>query len=106
MTQEDRRSRRVSLVQEQSNSGLRVSEWCRQKSVNEKTFRRWKRNLTTEEILKVTAPLPVGWCQIQAKLTPEKAASLKLLVNGRVTIELQPGFDHQMLREVLAVLCP
>lgn len=106
MTREDRKSRRDSLVQEQSNSGLRVAEWCRQKSVNEKTFRRWKRNMTTEEILKVTAPLPVGWCQIQAKPMTEKAASLKLLVNGRVTIELQPGFDHQMLREVLSVLCP
>ena len=106
MTREDRKSRRDSYVQEQVSSGLRVAEWCRQKSVNEKTFRRWKRNLTTEEILKVTAPLPVGWCQIQAKPTTEKAASLKLLVNGHVMIELQSGFDHQMLREVLSVLCP
>ena len=107
MTQEERRSSRVSPVQEQSNSGLRVAEWCRQKTINEKTFRRWKRNLTTDEILKVTAPLPAGWCQIQAKPTTLKAASsLKLLVNGRVTIELQSGFDHQMLREVLSVLCP
>lgn len=34
------RANRAKLVEEASISGLRVAEWCRQKTINEKTFLR------------------------------------------------------------------
>jgi len=105
MTQDKRRKNWKRLVDEQSNSGLNVAEWCRQKALNDKTFRRWKRKLTANSTSNIPA-MPAGWCQIQAKPTAERSASLKLLVNGQVSIELQSGFDHQLLLEVLGILCP
>ena len=73
--------------------------------INEKTFRRWKRDLTTHELAE-GAVLPAGWCQIQAKpMTPQRPGSMKLVVDCRIAIELQSGFDRQLLQDVLAVIC-
>jgi hypothetical protein len=105
MTRGRRRADWARLVEEQSSSGLRVAEWCRQKTINEKTFRRWKRNLTTK-VLNATEATPAGWCQVQPKTKIEPAGCLKLVINNRVAIELQAGFDHQLLQEVLGILCP
>jgi len=30
---------------------------------------------------------------------------MKLVVDGRIAIELQSGFDRQLLQDVLAVIC-
>lgn len=105
MTRGRRRADWAKLVGEQNSSGLRVAEWCRQKTINEKTFRRWKRNLTTKELTGGEAT-PAGWCQVQAKTKAEPAGCMKLVINDRVAIELQAGFDHQLLQEVLGILCP
>lgn len=106
MTRAKRRASWARQIREQSNSGLNIAEWCRQKSINDKTFRRWKRILTIEESKTPAAAAPTGWCQVQPKIAAEKPASLKLVVNNQITIELEPGFNPKLLREVLAVLCP
>lgn len=106
MTRENRRANWAKLVQEQNGSGLNAAAWCRKKELNEKAFRRWKRNLKPAEISSADAPLPAGWCQIQSKQAAPKTVSLKLVVHDKIAIELQSGFDHQLLREVLAVLYP
>jgi len=106
-TRENRRASWARIVQEQINSGQSVSIWCQEKSINEKTFRRWKRDLTTHELAE-GAVLPAGWCQIQAKpITSNKlvASNIKLVIDGRIAIELQSGFDRQLLQEVLVVIC-
>ena len=106
MTRAKRRTSWARQVREQISSGLSISEWCRQKSVNDKTFRRWKRILTSEESKTPAAAAPAGWCQVQTKPAAEKSASLKLVVKGQITIELEPGFSQELLRTVLAVICP
>jgi len=106
MTRAKRRTSWARQVREQINSGLSISEWCRQKSVNDKTFRRWKRILTNEDSKNPIAATPAGWCQVQTKPAAEKAGSLKLVVKGQITIELEPGFSQEMLHAVLAVICP
>ena len=106
MTRAKRHASWARQIREQINSGLSIAEWCRQKSINDKTFRRWKRILTIEESKKPVTAAPTGWCQVQSKIAVEKPASLKLVVNNQVTIELEPGFNPELLQEVLAVLCP
>ncbi len=101
---EKRRADWCQKIEEQSHSEMSIVKWCRQKAINEKTFRRWKRTLKSEE--KPNAVPPVGWCQVQSKPATVKTTSLKLVVNNQITIELQPGFDPQLLRDALAVLCP
>ena len=65
MTKERRRADWAKKIEEQQQSGLSITKWCQQKGINDKTFRRWKRNLKTKE--KIQAESPVGWCQVQAK---------------------------------------
>jgi hypothetical protein len=68
---------------------------------NEKTFRRWKWELTRPE-----AARPVSWCPVQAKArTGEKAEGMRLIIDGRITFEVETGFDRQLLQDVLAVIC-
>jgi len=104
MTKERRRADWARKIEEQSRSGLSIAKWCQQKGINDKTFHRWKSNLKAKEKIKET--LPSGWCQIQTKPVAVKTAGLKLVVNNRITIELQIGFDPQLLRDVLGVLNP
>jgi len=92
------------LVEEQSSSGQSAAAWCRAKSINVKTFGRWKRNLTNAKDQKPPEAPPAGWCQIQAKPAEEKASGLKLVIDGRVTIELEPDFNRRLLLEVLEIL--
>lgn len=104
MTKEERRASWAKKIQTQSRSGLSIAKWCQQNGINDKTFHRWKSNLKTKE--KTQAASSDGWCQIQAKPTVIRAAKLTIVVNGQITIELQTGFDPQLLQNVLAVLCP
>lgn len=100
MTKEQRQTDWAKRIEEQRHSGLSITKWCQKHGINDKTFYKWKHTLKTN------AESPAGWCQIQAKPVPAKTVVLKLVVNHQITIELQPGFDPQLLREVLAVLCP
>ncbi len=85
---EKRRADWFQKIEEQRHSDISIVKWCGQKAINEKTFRRWKRTLKSEEKTNVTPP--VGWCQVQTKPTTVKTASLKLVVNNQITIKLQP----------------
>jgi len=108
MTKERRRADWARKLEEQSRSGLSINQWCQQKGINDKTFRRWKSNLKIKEKIQETlaAATPTGWCQVQTKPADEKPASLKLVVNNQITIELERGFNPELLREILAALCP
>lgn len=104
MTKEQRHAEWAKKIDAQRRSGLNMRKWCLQQSINEKTFSRWKRTLKTEKQSK--PPPPEGWCQVQTKPAVEKPTCLKLVVNNQITIELVPGFNPELLREILAVLCP
>ena len=106
MTRAKRQSNWARQIREQSNSGLSIPEWCRQKSINDKTFRRWKRNLTIKEEKTKSAAAPAEWCDVQVKPVVEKSDRLKLVISDRMTIELESGFNQDLLRDVLRVVCP
>ena len=99
MTRAERRAAWQRKIKAQEQSGKSVAAWCREKSINYKTFLRWKRNLKTKN-----TSAPEGWCEVQAKPATKTIGSLKLVIDERITVELQSGFDRQLLREVLAVI--
>lgn len=99
MTRAERRASWQRKIKAQEQSGKSIAAWCREKSINDKTFRRWKRNLKPK-----SSSVPDGWCEVQPRPAVKSSGSLKLVIDERITIELQSGFDRQMLREVLAVL--
>lgn len=74
------------------NSGLSIAAWCRQNDENYHRFLYWRRRLQP-------ALSPGGHF---VELTLESPA-LALACNG-VTLQIERGFDRELLREVLAVL--
>ena len=104
MTKARHRTEWAKKIEAQRQSGLSITKWCQKHGVNDKTFYKWKRTLKTNDQT-ITEP-PTGWCQVQPKPAATELTVLKLTVNNRITIELQPGFDPQLLRDVLTVLCP
>ncbi len=118
MTQKQRRVLWARKIEEQRSSGLSIRKWCQQQSINDKTFLRWKRILKRERpadvpaspqpsqpVYPVVPAAPEGWYQIQTKPSAALSNGLKLVVNDRITIELQSDCDRQLLQEVLAVIC-
>lgn len=118
MTQRQRRVVWARKIEEQRSSGLSIRKWCQEQSINNKTFLRWKRILKRERsaeaaatsqpsqpVYPVVPAAPEGWYQIQTKPSAALSSGLKLVVNDRITIELQPDCDRQLLQEVLAVIC-
>jgi hypothetical protein len=94
------------LIDEQANSGQSATAWCHEKGINVKTFGRWKHSLWQADEKQLPAETRAGWCQIiQAKPVVAPADGLKLVIDGRITIELEPKFNHALLAEVLEVLC-
>lgn len=73
-------------------SGLSIAAWCRQNDENYHRFLYWRRRLQP-------AAKPGGHF---VELTLESPA-LALACNG-VTLQIERGFDHELLREVLSVL--
>jgi hypothetical protein len=99
MTRAERRAYWQRRIKAQEKSGKSIAAWCREKSINYKTFHRWKRNLKSK-----SSSVPEGWCEVEPKPTAKPAGSLRLVIDERITIELQSGFDRQLLREVLTVI--
>lgn len=73
-------------------SGLSIAAWCRQNDEGYHRFLYWRRRLQQ-------AAKPCGHF---VELTLESPA-LALACNG-VTLQIERGFDHDLLREVLSVL--
>ena len=99
MTRQELRAYWQQKIEEQKQSGINIAAWCRENSLNNKTFRRWKRNLKS-----TSAAIPEGWCQVQAAPVTKSTGSLTLVVDERISIELTTGFDHQLLKDVLSVI--
>ena len=74
------------------NSGLSIAAWCRQNDENYHRFLYWRKRLQQ-------GAKPCGHF---VELTLESPA-LALACNG-VTLQIERGFDRDLLREVLSVL--
>jgi len=87
-------------------SGISMRAWCKAHDISEKNLSRWKRKLTVEtggaqEIQKA----PDGWCEVETKRTKQAIPSgIKLEINDQIRIELNRGFDHNLMREVIEAL--
>lgn len=87
-------------------SGLTMRAWCKANDISEKNLSRWKRKIAieaggTQEIQKA----PDGWCEVKTKPAKQILPSgIKLEINEQISIELNRGFDHTLLREVVEAL--
>jgi hypothetical protein len=77
-------------------SGLSQAEYCRRHGLSIKTFCYRKRTIGKAPLSLVEIPLVAPVC------SPSKP--LSLAVGTRYTIQIEPGFDADTLRELLEVL--
>ena len=73
-------------------------EYCKQHGLNLKTFAYWRRRFKTDRPGVKLVQLPAGALQQQA------GSALRVIVDGRYTIEVLDGFRPATLGSVLEVL--
>jgi hypothetical protein len=106
MMQTERAKYWKEQVESWQSSGVKMRAWCKANEISEKNLSRWKRKIAIEaggiqEIQKA----PDGWCEVNT--TPAKQilpSGIKLEINEQIRIELNHGFDHTLLREVVEAL--
>jgi len=80
-----------------------VSQWCGENDVNIHNFRYWVSRINTLDQRVQTLQAP-KWTAVTPKVISTYAnTSLKLLL-GSVTIEVEKGFDPELLKDVIVIL--
>ena len=110
----DRRERWRALVEEQRQSGMSVSVFCRERSIPPSSFFAWRRKLDTRpKVRPVVAPdgdagFAAGFTRV--KLLQETAAvapaesGLELRLPGDRRVIVRRGFDRDLLIELMRTL--
>ena len=95
------RSRWSSLIGEQRGSGQTVEAFCRERGLTTSQFYTWRKRLrgsSAEHFLEVQVAKPA------ALPAPSKGAAVEIrLAEGRCVL-VEPGFDPDHLRAVVAAL--
>lgn len=104
------------LVSGWRRSGLSIRDYCDQQQVSEASFYAWRRTLAARAAAAGRSRAPAARVGEAAHATPvfvpvhvvpppvKPAAAIDLVLgNGRV-LRLGPGFDPQVLRQLLALL--
>ena len=99
----------LKLLADQRASGQTQAKWCVANGVNLYTFRDRASRLRKignkpEPHPKRTKPAPAGWVEIQLKAPPEKTSGISIK-HGGFSIAVEPGFDPELLTEVLRAVC-
>ena len=106
MMQTERAKYWKEQVENWQSSGVKMRAWCKANEISEKSLSRWKKKLADEEgVNQKKQKAPNGWCEV--KTTPAKQilpSGIKLEINEQIRIELNHGFDHTLLREVVEAL--
>ena len=98
-SQNERAAYWSALVAEHRASGRPTADWCRTKGVSFHSFSAWRTRLNKE------SSADGGWVTVKAQPITAKASSLTLFI-GTVRFDVAPGFDQQLLRDVVAALQP
>ena len=93
------------MVQEQSNSGLSIRDWCSQNNISTKTFY-YRRKLVRSELLQAASPVfaelvPPEGCSVSSSdgFRPQLTISIKDAVIG-----IDQGTPKHLLASVLEVV--
>jgi len=86
------------IIAEQEVSGSKVSAYCRQHGVNEKTFYNWRKRLGG-----LRKPKPEGFIQIK---TMKNGAGkvLRIQTPRGYRLEVEPGTEESYVQSILKVL--
>ena len=101
MTKEDRATYWQKLVQEQAESGINAAAFCKDHQINPQRFYFWRRRFKSEsDVTKGTDAF--------LELVPSsklQGSGLRIRLDERLSIELEPNFDPCTLRNAIDALC-
>ena len=101
MSKSHARERWAGLISDQSSSGLKVAEWCREHNIDKASFYSWRKRLSSADV-----PLSDKPQFVRLSINPlQQSRSSHLLLHiGSVSVSVYAGFDSHLLSEVLDVL--
>ena len=95
------RSKWIGLISEQSQSGETVEAFCRERSLTTSQFYTWRKRLrgsAAERFLEVQVAKPA------ARPAPSRRGAIEIRLAEGLCVLVEPGFDPDHLREVVAAL--
>ncbi|SMF25568.1 hypothetical protein SAMN02744102_02225 [Paenibacillus barengoltzii] len=99
MRKEDRQQEWMERLADYRASGLTMRAWCEARQVSFHKLRYWLRATKQQE----SAPAAASFVPLTVSEAAETGASLVVRV-GEARIELEPGFNPQLLRDVVQAL--
>ena len=91
------------LVSDQMQSGKSVAAFCREHGLSGSQLYAWKKRLREAEGTKFVE-VEVVRGEEAARLGPVRGRAIEVRLNGGRSLVVEPGFDEQHLRALLAVL--
>lgn len=85
-------------LSEFEQSGQTITAWCRHNKVRTNQFYYWRRKLRQE---KGQDQSQIKWVAVTHNLVKTSGITITL---GQIKVEINPGFDQKLLREVIEVL--
>jgi hypothetical protein len=90
-------------IEEWRQGGLSQGEYCRRNQLKWHQFLYWKKRLIENDPPGATfVPVPIARISVAKPKAPGPA--LKLIVGDRFKVEITPGFDAELLGQVLLTL--
>jgi transposase-like protein len=89
------------LIREQRESGASIKAFCRSQEVSEPSFFAWRKKLALTKRAGAQDEF------VAVRVAPEpicRSGNIEIVLDRGRSVRVEPGFDRQVLREVLAVL--
>jgi transposase-like protein len=94
-------------VADYRSSGKSAKAWCEARQVKIHTLRYWisRFNSESKTNLQSKTEAPTQWIQIEACKPEQKIAETAVVITiGSASIKVTPGFDPELLKEVVRAL--
>jgi transposase-like protein len=89
------------LIRDQQRSGSSIKAFCRSRGISEPSFFAWRKKLALTKRVNSQDDF------VAVRVIPEavsRSGSIEIMLDRGCRVRVEPGFDRQVLRDVLTVL--
>jgi hypothetical protein len=98
MTKEERRAHWRTIVEDQTASGLNITDFCRDRQINRHQFHSWRRRFREQQ------PCAGGFLELIPVKVAGTDSGIRIHPGRTPIIEVERGFDPFTLRAVVETL--
>ena len=98
-----KQARWLELMRRWQRSKLSVRAFCRRRQVSENNFYAWRRVLRERGLIEQTPTVVEAPAFVQLSVAAEAASAVEIVLGQRV-LRVRPGFDADMLLQLLRLL--